>query len=583
MTVRPLSILPDVIDAVAEAGRMVAEEFARPGGPRLVDHVTAPIDHEIELFLRARLMALVPARFVGEEAGIVAAEENGLCWVVDPHDGTRAFLEGKRGSAVSVALLRRGQPVLGVVYAPLSPDRGRDMIAWAEGGGITRNGAAVPIDLSRRGLTGDGVVFLNHGVWQRPVWNSLACAPARFMPLPSIAYRLARIAVGDGIATQTLRPVNALDIAAGHALLMAAGGVLLAEDGTPVTYNDMGESRPSACFGGAPQAVAILLGRSWRGSTETRRPPRVTLDWPRIGETPAFDRAAGSLIGLMLGSSLADPDTRSSGQPSAGGELALSLARTLTGQPAYDAQAAAAAYADWLRSGPSEADAACLGIFRAAAETATGMTSPVSRVGDPDHLGSAALPRVVPIGLWAGSAPEAAAAAMQDVALSHPHPLNRIAGGALAGAIAAGIGGADPTDMARIAVELARTSDGGGPVAAALEQALAGVALAADAPPVLRVLQHAFRHLASGAPADTALAAAARAGADACAVTGALLGCAHGRLGFPVRLVMPVLTCRPDAGLAVPAPRPDLYWPDDLIELAEALLLSRAGRTRESA
>src|SRR5215218_4533391 len=113
-------MLPDVIEAATEAGRRIEAEFSRPGGPRFSDHVTAPIDHEVELFLRARLMAKLPARFVGEEAGVVAAEANGFCWVVDPHDGTRAFLEGRRGSAVSVALLRHGQPVLGVVFAPLS-------------------------------------------------------------------------------------------------------------------------------------------------------------------------------------------------------------------------------------------------------------------------------------------------------------------------------------------------------------------------------------------------------------------------------------------------------------------------------
>ena len=131
----PRAILPDVIEAVETAGRMVAAEFCRPGGPRFSDHVTAPVDHEIELFLRDRLTGLLPARFVGEEAGVLDAPANGFCWVVDPHDGTRAFLEGRRGSAVSVALLREGQPVIGVVFAPLSPDRGPDLIAWAEGSG----------------------------------------------------------------------------------------------------------------------------------------------------------------------------------------------------------------------------------------------------------------------------------------------------------------------------------------------------------------------------------------------------------------------------------------------------------------
>ncbi len=129
-----------------------------------------------------------------------------------------------------------GSPVLGVVYAPTSPDRGPDLIAWAEGSAITRNGVRVAIDLSHRELAATDVVFLNHGAGQRPVWNSTACTFARFMPLPSIAYRLARVAVGDGIATVTLRPVNAHDIVAGHALLTAAGGVLVAEDGMEVTY-----------------------------------------------------------------------------------------------------------------------------------------------------------------------------------------------------------------------------------------------------------------------------------------------------------------------------------------------------------
>ncbi len=301
----PASLLPDVIAAAYRAGAMLEAEFARPDGPRFSDHVTCPVDHEMEMLLRDRLVALFPARFVGEEAGVLAAEANGYCWVVDPHDGTRAFLEGRRGSAVSVALLRDGIPVLGVVYAPLSPDRGPDMIAWAEGTpGITRNGALVPIDLRQRRLTATDVVFLNHGVWQRPVWNGLAVAPGRFMPLPSIAYRLARVAVGDGLATVTLRPVNAHDVAAGHALLLAAGGVLTAEDGAPVVYDDQGQSRPSACFGGAPLVVNDLRGRTWRGSTEARREPRVVLTWPRIAPEPVVDRAVGCLLGMAAGNAL---------------------------------------------------------------------------------------------------------------------------------------------------------------------------------------------------------------------------------------------------------------------------------------
>src|SRR5450432_1649389 len=88
-TFHPMAILPRVIEAATEAGHLVATEFARPDGPRFSDNVTAPLDHEIEMILRDRLLALVPARFVGEEAGVLEApgglgsglSGDGFCWV----------------------------------------------------------------------------------------------------------------------------------------------------------------------------------------------------------------------------------------------------------------------------------------------------------------------------------------------------------------------------------------------------------------------------------------------------------------------------------------------------------------------
>jgi ADP-ribosylglycohydrolase len=56
------------------------------------------------------------------------------------------------------------------------------------------------------------------------------------------------------------------------------------------------------------------------------------------------------------------------------------------------------------------------------------------------------------------------------------------------------------------------------------------------------------------------------------AVAGALLGALHGRGAFPPRWIYRVLACRPLAEAADPRPRPMVYWPDDVLELAEALL-----------
>ena len=225
------SLLPSVIDAVEEVARMLIAESCRPAGPR-GGGSKAKIDVEIEQHLADRLTTLLPARFVGEETPNRPGDGSRYCWLVDPHDGTRAYLQGYRGSAVSVALLRDGVPVLGVVCAPMSPDRGWDSIAWAEGSlHLLRNGAEVRVDLSRASLAAGTVVFLHHRTAEIPVASGAAVAPARFVSMPSIAYRLARVAAGDGVATVSLGAPGGIDYAAGHALLRGAGGVLLDEAG----------------------------------------------------------------------------------------------------------------------------------------------------------------------------------------------------------------------------------------------------------------------------------------------------------------------------------------------------------------
>ncbi|WP_371918097.1 inositol monophosphatase family protein [Pseudomonas sp. ACN5] len=90
--------------------------------------------------------------FGGEETGHVLTGHP-WCWVIDPNDSTSDFLKGVKGSSISVGLLRHSIPVLGVVYAPITEDRGKDCLAWAEGMPyLLRNGQPVDVDLSQRDL-----------------------------------------------------------------------------------------------------------------------------------------------------------------------------------------------------------------------------------------------------------------------------------------------------------------------------------------------------------------------------------------------------------------------------------------------
>lgn len=189
------------VDAARAAGALIRDEFHRPGGPRgHGEH--ADIDAVAETTVRDALQAHRPDwGFVGEETARHAIDPQRPTWVVDPNDGTSAFLQGHRGSAVSIALIVKGVAVLGVVYAPTAPDDDGDLFAWAEGLPLTRNGVAVVRPALPTTLTPEGLVLLNASSADNALASAAFVAPARHRCVPSIAYRLALVAAGEADAT----------------------------------------------------------------------------------------------------------------------------------------------------------------------------------------------------------------------------------------------------------------------------------------------------------------------------------------------------------------------------------------------
>ena len=258
-------LLKSVTECVLLAGEILSAEWSLPGGPR--GHGDkAEVDVENEALLRKSLLALLDCDFWGEETGSRLTGHK-YCWVVDPNDGTRDFLEGRKGSAISVGLLRDAIPVLGVVYAPVTSDRGPDCISWAEGcGNVIRNGREVSSRARLRTLSPGSRVLMSSAAANNPTINAQLCSPADFVPMPSIAYRLARVAAGDAIACASLVPVSAHDVVGGHALLKGARGVLLNQEGAPLTYDSVAlmTRASNRCFGGMPEACRDLVGREWQ-------------------------------------------------------------------------------------------------------------------------------------------------------------------------------------------------------------------------------------------------------------------------------------------------------------------------------
>ncbi len=92
---------------------------------KAADDVVTVADHESEAILAERLAALLPeAAIVGEEAAhadpaVLDRLGDGLCWIIDPLDGTRNFARGKGPFGVLVALAQDGETIAGWLYDPL--------------------------------------------------------------------------------------------------------------------------------------------------------------------------------------------------------------------------------------------------------------------------------------------------------------------------------------------------------------------------------------------------------------------------------------------------------------------------------
>ena len=613
---RPYQALLALAVAVArDAGAVLREELHRPGGPRGGgDH--ADVDAEVEELIRGRLTAATPFSYLGEELGARPGADPSHVWVVDPNDGTAPFLKGARGAAVAIALLSDGEPVLGVVHAYAYPDSDGDLLAWAEGEGpVTRNDVAVTARLPDTALDAEAVVIISQAADGRPVENALCVAPARYLAMPSLAYRLARVAAGDAVAAVSLAGAKSWDYAAGHALLRGAGGELVDQDGHPIRYDAHGQGRTWFCFGGSLETARTLAARPWtsvmsgaKSVPPLRAPSVYPLARPRpdrlVRDAAMLRRAQGCLLGQLAGDALgsrvelrsaasiagqypdgvrdlADGGTWDTiaGQPTDDSEMALLLARSIVQRGAYDPAAALDAYVHWYRSPPFDMGGTTRAALQAAAGAPAGeRLARVAAAALPDSQANGSLMRASPLGILGALQPGAAEGwALADSALTHPHPVCRAACAAFVAALAAAIGGGEDARGTWTAARAAAARAGDSTVVAALDAA-------EDGPPasftvhegwVLIALRNAFFQLLHAPSLEEGLIATVGSGGDTdtnAAIAGALLGAVHGREAIPLRWRRAVLTCRPLAEIGARQPRAKEFWPVDALILAESLL-----------
>jgi len=145
-------------------------------------------------------------------------------WVVDPIDGTREFVQGIPEWCVSIGYIVDGEAVAGGIHNRVA---GQTVLGSLTTG-VRLNGSPVRAkDASR--LAGS-VVLASRSEVNRGEWERFRGAPFTVRPCGSVAWKLGQVASGQAEATWTLVPKNEWDVAAGTALVRAAGGEVRTRD-----------------------------------------------------------------------------------------------------------------------------------------------------------------------------------------------------------------------------------------------------------------------------------------------------------------------------------------------------------------
>jgi myo-inositol-1(or 4)-monophosphatase len=180
-------------------------------------------------------------------------------WVVDPIDGTHEFLDGIPEWAISIGLVEDGHAVAGGIANPAT---GEVFLGSMETG-VIYNGKAARVT-GRETIDG-ALVLASRSEFDRGEWERCRSRPFTVKPVGSVAYKLALVAAGLADATWTLVPKHEWDVAAGVALVLAAGGQVQTLDGARPRFNRSpprftGLAACSPALGGAVREEMVVRG-----------------------------------------------------------------------------------------------------------------------------------------------------------------------------------------------------------------------------------------------------------------------------------------------------------------------------------
>ena len=259
-----LSLIEKAVRRAGEiARRYYGQEYRRWSKSRgePVTEADLAIDH----FLRGCLESARPEYgWLSEETGRDPARSGAdRFFIVDPIDGTTAFLKQRPHFSISVGVAEHGHAVAGAVYNPIT----EEFFSAAEGGGARLNGEPIHVS-TRAALAGCHVLgqkeMIAHPVSPNaPFWPEM-----QIESRSSIAYRMALVAAGSFDAAIVLSPKHDWDMAAGDVIVREAGGIVTSRDGHPLRFDGPNVVQRSMICAG-PKLHAIFL-KYLSGQLETR-------------------------------------------------------------------------------------------------------------------------------------------------------------------------------------------------------------------------------------------------------------------------------------------------------------------------
>lgn len=204
-------------------------------------------DEAAEAMIAERLARLLPGiPMIAEEAAAAGSRvvPGETFFLVDPIDGTREFVAGRPEYTVNIALLIEGTPALGVIYAPAlhelyaGGDDGAVRLALPPG---ADHDCIAPVPIRVRPRPAQMIAAVSHSHLDRATEAWLKeRGIAQALKIGS-SIKFARIAEGSADVYPRLAPVSEWDIAAGHAIVRAAGGTVTAPDGSVLRYGKTSE------------------------------------------------------------------------------------------------------------------------------------------------------------------------------------------------------------------------------------------------------------------------------------------------------------------------------------------------------